>query len=292
MTTDISDQAWLRGRRLANSIVVAGCLLICLRATLLLAHVAVVSVCSAGLFDFAQEWTSARNYAIGQPIYLDFGRSLAIHFGPAPAAHFQYNAHPPVRSPGFAFSAAALPTRISDVSVLSAACLVASLLMVLRNRRGQPIDLPLLAAITLVMTSSVLMQQTIQGQLNLVLLVLITGAWLADQKNLPAASGSIDWDRRRDQALSCLSGFVLCRPAEVAALCGESQLPSWPSTASAASCLASKRTATTFSIAPDVAKFRDTWPNASLLGFWSKLFDGGFVAGRSAVALPDLGQHR
>jgi hypothetical protein len=277
MTTDISDQAWLRGRRLANSVVVAGCLLICLRAALLLAHVAVVSACSAGLIDFAQEWTSARNYAIGQPVYLDFGRSLAIHFGPASAAHFQYNAHPPA-SVLLALPFALLPYRPAFLtwSVLSAACLVASLLMVLRNRRGQPIDLPLLAAITLVMTSSVLVQQTIQGQLNLVLLVLITGAWLADRKDASAISG----------VLIGIAAAIKLFPAFLVLyyLAQRKWRAVWGVAVAflavnGLGCLLFGVQAYRdyfLRVAPDVAKFRDTWPNASLLGFWSKLFDGGF----------------
>ena len=45
--------------------------------------------------DFAQEWTSARNYWTGRPIYLPLAESFPIHFGRETTTKLRVNAHPP-----------------------------------------------------------------------------------------------------------------------------------------------------------------------------------------------------
>ncbi len=270
-------QAGGAGQSVLSSVLVVACLLICLRSALQLAHFAVASACGSDFFDFAQEWTSARNFVVGQPIYLEFGRSLEIHFGRSTSANFQYNAHPPA-SVLLALPFSLLPYRGAFLawSVLSALCLAASLWLIARSCRRRTLDLQVLLPITFVLTSSALMQQTIQGQLNLVLLALITGAWFADRRDRPATSGIL---LGVAAAIKLFPAFLILGPlaqrkwravvgAVVAFLCvnglgwflfgGQTYLDYF------------------LRVAPDVAKFRDTWPNASLLGFWSKLFDGGF----------------
>ena len=39
------------------------------------------------LHDFVQEWTSARNFFVGQPIYLKLSESIPLHLGSSFRAH-------------------------------------------------------------------------------------------------------------------------------------------------------------------------------------------------------------
>lgn len=251
------------------------CVSICLGAVAVLAHLVVVSSRGAQLFDFAQEWTSARNYYVGEPIYLEYGRSLEIHFGGGASANFRYCAHPPgAVLLALPFSLLTYRAAFLAWSCLSVICLLSSLWLLFSGRRL--FDPGFLVAVTFVMTSSALMQQLVQGQLNLVLLLLITGAWFADRKNAPLASGVLVGtaaaiklfpaflvlyfvaQRKWRGVIGAVSGFL--------AVNGTGWL------------LFGMGTYRDYflRVAPDVAKFRDTWPNASLLGYWSKLFDGGF----------------
>ncbi|NLF68182.1 MAG: DUF2029 domain-containing protein [Candidatus Anammoximicrobium sp.] len=263
--------------KILHGMLVAACLLVCLRFSLQLTRYAIASACGPDYYDFAQEWTSARNFVVGQPVYLEFGRSLEIHFGRSASANFQYNAHPPASVLlALPFSALSYRAAFLAWSVLSAFCLAASLWLILRGRRMRALDLQTLLPIALILSSSALLQQTIQGQLNLVLLALISGVWFADRKDRQVASG----------VLIGVAAAVKLFPAFL--ILGPLARRKWRAVAGAAAaflgvnglgwCLLGRQAYLDYflRVAPDVAKFRDTWPNASLLGFWSKLLDGGF----------------
>lgn len=253
------------------------CLAICLLSALWMTAFIISAVRVGRVFDFAQEWTSARNFLVGLPVYLDYRQSLETHLGGSASPAFLYNAHPP------GAVLVALPFGLLEYraayllwSILSLLCLTVSLWMIAGARRSDRFGLTELCLLTLVVSGNSLMHQTVQGQLNLVLLVLITGSWWADRKNAPACSG----------VLIGIAAAVKLFPAFLVVyyLAQRKWRAVWGSAVAfvavnGVGCLLFGVQAYRdylFRAAPDVAKFRDTWPNASLLGFWSKLFDGAF----------------
>jgi len=253
------------------------CLLTCLRYLLVLVALAIACAVGSDFHDFSQEWTSARNLLEGRPIYADFGESLEYHFGRKVSVHFRYNAHPPA-SVLLALPFASLPYQQSflawtSVSLLS---LAISLWLLVKGGATRPGELSALVLLTFILTSSALREQVIQGQLNLFLLVLLTGAWFSVRrcrfsiagvligiaaaiKVFPAFLVLIPLAERKWAGIKgFFIGFLSANGLAFLVLGGQAYLDYF------------------LIVAPDVAKFRDTWPNASLLGFWSKLFDGGF----------------
>jgi alpha-1,2-mannosyltransferase len=115
-----------------------------------------------------------------------------------------------------------------------------------------------------------------QGQLNLLLLVLLSGAWVADRKGWTCLSG----------VLIGLAAALKIYPA--ALILYPLALRKWRGVLAAAcsflaaillalAVLGSDAFLDYFStVLPEVSRFRDNWGNASILGFWSKLFDGNY----------------
>src|SRR5262245_33244267 len=145
------------------------------------------------LHDFVQEWTSARNWLQGEPIYEDLRRSVADDIRPdlVFTLPIRYNAHPPasvlVTLP-FGF----LPYYQAVViwNVLSVVALVISLALIL-GPGG--LDFPRWVwwpVASLLLLSSPLAHQIYMAQLNLVLLLLITAAWRLDRSGYFAASAA------------------------------------------------------------------------------------------------------
>ena len=227
------------------------------------------------MYDFAQEWTSARNYLTGLPVYLDFGQSLELHIGGTANPTFSYNAHPP------AAVLLGLPFGMLDYSfaylswnILSLICLVLSLWMIAECRRDESWGMDLLGLLVLVFFGNALAHQLVQGQLNLIILLLIAAAWAADRKDAVVASG----------ALIGLAAALKLFPAFLVLY--HLARRQWRAVVSAALAFLAVNAATWFLFtgrayadyflraAPELSKFRDALPNASLLGFWAKLFDG------------------
>jgi alpha-1,2-mannosyltransferase len=232
---------------------------------------------SGRVFDFAQEWTSVRNYLAGLPVYLDFGESVEMHIGGSANPAFSYNAHPP------AAILLALPFGMLDYphaylawNIASLICLGLSLWLIFRVRREASLGMDSLGLLALVLLGNSLAHQLVQGQLNLVILLLITGAWMADRKHAPATSGVL---------IGMAAAFKLFPAFLILYHLAQRK---WRAVWSAALTFLAVNGVAWFLFsgqayfdyflraAPSVAKFRDARPNASLLGFWSKLFDGGF----------------
>jgi hypothetical protein len=227
------------------------------------------------IFDFAQEWTSARNALQGQPVYLPMEQSVKRDFGDAAEARFAYNAHPP------ASVLLALPFALLDYqtaylswNLLSVGCLLASLWMVARHaalRRSEALFLG-----TLLVVSNAFLHQTVQGQWNLVLMLLIVSAWVSERSGREGLSGSL---LGLAAAIKIFPGFLalyyLARKewrglfAVVTSFLVANLLAAWAFGVGAFSDYVRD-------VLPELARFRDAWPNASLLGFWSRLFDGQY----------------
>ncbi len=259
----------------AKPVLAGACVIICLFSAAAIAGVIVSAARAGRVFDFAQEWTSARNFLVGLPVYLDFGKSLAIHLGGSASPTFAFNAHPPgAVLLAVPFGLLEYPAAYLLWSVLSLTGFAFSLWLLTRARPLQQSGLAELCLLALVVSGSSLTHQMIQGQLNLVLLALITGAWSADRRNCATAGG----------ALIGMAAAIKIFPAFLILYFLAQK--KWRAVgAGAAAFLAVNGVGCLLfgvqayrdyflRVAPDVAKFRDTWPNASLLGYWSKLFDG------------------
>lgn len=148
--------------------------------------------------DFIQEWASARNWWLGQPVYADQREALPrlMKLPELPAGqerewYIIYNAHPPaavlLALPFGLLSdpwlASALWNVLSLVLIVIAGCL---LVAEMRVRLSPWLWLPVAAGL---MLYNPLRQQVNQGQLNGVLLMVLTLAWRAWRRDRAAAAG-------------------------------------------------------------------------------------------------------
>lgn len=232
---------------------------------------------SSRIFDFAQEWTSARNYLTGLPVYLDYGRSLEIHLGGTASPAFAYNAHPP-GAVVLALPFGWLEYRSAYLAwtIFSLLCFLVSFRAMVRTSGRECRSRGAVGLFALVVSGNAFAHQFVQGQLNLVILLLITAAWIADRKNAVATSGAL------------IGLAAACKLFPAFLILYHLARRNWRAIWGAAVAFLAVNALGWFlfqgqayqdyflRVAPEVTKFRDALPNASLLGFWSKLFDGRF----------------
>ncbi len=142
--------------------------------------------------DFFQDWGSARNFLVGLPVYTHHATSIPRHLGvPFDAASgINYNAHPPT-SVLLALPLARLDypdavlawNTISLVAFLISLGIVAVALPVPRS-----LFLPVLALLTF---CHPLYGSVYQGQLTLILVLLVTLTWALDRSGRPNAAGIV-----------------------------------------------------------------------------------------------------
>lgn len=224
------------------------------------------------LRDFVQEYVSVRNYYAGRPIYTPLQEVLASHFHEN--LPIEHNAHPPVAV------LMTLPLGVFDFfwaylvwNVLSLVALGVSLWLIMRRDGVGFSGVALLPILALLVTSNVLAHQLFQGQLNLVLLLLITLCWVAWRSgriNLAGASIGLAAALKLFPAFLLLF-FVIRRQWQAVISAGivfvalnvvAGMVFGWE-------CFYTY----VVEVMPNVSNFRDTWPNASLMGLWSKLFN-------------------
>ncbi len=231
---------------------------------------------SAYVPDFFQEYASARNWWEGLPVYTYHQVTLPRYLGTPmdPQSPVVINAHPPtsvllaIPFVGLKFESAFL---IWDSLML--AMLLASVILV---ARGLNIPLSIWSmppALAFLLICFPFWDQVHQGQLNPLLLLLLTGTWAAERSGRTQLAGVLlatavsiklfpaflflyfAMRRRWDVVVSGLIVLVALT-ALTAGVLGE------------ASYVAYVRDAI-----PEFQWFRGTWANASFLGFWSRLFD-------------------
>src|SRR5262249_28051757 len=113
-----------------------------------------------------------------------------------------------------------------------------------------------------------------QGQINLVLLPLLVGTWAADRSGKPLWAGAF---LGLATALKLFPGllfvyYLLRRQWKVVLSGGLSFLAVTGVTVAVLGLETYQDYVT--KVLPAVSAFRDWWPNLSLPGFWSKLFEG------------------
>ena len=234
----------------------------------------------AGLvIDFFQEWASARNYWEGQAVYTEQSRTIPLYLGKKELNSLEraieVNAHPP---PAIllALPLSRLPYRDAALvwNLVSLAMLAISLYLV-RKGLGIPFSTwSLFPLATLLLLCTPLLMQQYLGQLNLVILVLLTGVWAADRSGRPLLAGVC---LGMATAIKLFPGFlfiyfiirgqwrtVIAGLVSLFLLAGFTAALFGPETYRYYFLVVVPRVAT---------RFRGCWSNASLVGFWVKLFD-------------------
>jgi arabinofuranan 3-O-arabinosyltransferase len=235
-----------------------------------------------GYLDFFQEWASARNLLEGRPVYTphrdSYRRFLPDAPPPAPDDRYfiEVNAHPPT-SVLLALPLAWLsfPEAMRIWNLLSLAALALSGLIITRQLNMRLAAWWLLPLTVLVLLNVPLQEQVRQGQLNLVLLLLLTGCWAADRSGRPVLAG----------LLLATASTIKLFPAFV--FLYYIFRKEWRVVASGAACAVFLTLATALILGPEsyvsyvrdaiaqANEWRSGWDNASLPGLFAKLFDPG-----------------
>ncbi|HMF12916.1 MAG TPA: glycosyltransferase family 87 protein [Gemmataceae bacterium] len=234
------------------------------------------------VLDFSQEWASARNLFNAKPIYRDHNEAICDYLGfhrdlsdPNIYYSLQVNAHPPTSVLlGIPFAWMEYHHAFLAWNVLSLAAVIASGWLVVRQLGVRVTLTGLLITYVLVLLYSPFRQQFSQGQLNAVLLLLITGAWAAERSARPGLAGVL-------LAVAAAVKFIPAFLLLYYAVRGR-----WRVVWSGVACLAAVTVLTVLvlgseafttyfgSVMPHVATtYADGWINASLPGFFKKLFE-------------------
>lgn len=225
--------------------------------------------------DFCQDWTSGRDFLAGYPVYRSLAVSLPVHFGSSSSACLSYNPHPPAAVLlSLGFSLWDYRSAYLGWSLLAMCCLVAALCLVVGKTRPGLTGPQIAGLLVLTVTSSALRHDMVQGQWNLPLLLLITGAWVADRRKAVATSGALIGvaaaiklfpgflvlyhlgARRWRGALAAAFAFLACNTTSWL-IFGGNAFADYVTHAG-----------------PSALAFRRAPLNASVLGFWSRLCEG------------------
>jgi len=226
--------------------------------------------------DFFQEWASARNRLEDLPVYTDLRVTVLRYLGrPLPPGHayrISVNAHPPTSV------LLALPLAVLDYAtativwnLLSLIALGVSLALIIRQWQLPFRPWMLLPIVALGLVCAPLRQQVNHAQLNLVLLLLITGAWVADRRGFAGWTGRL---LAAATAIKLFPGFLfvyfmLRRRWDVV----RAGLAAWLLIMGVTWLVLGSEPFVTYTreVLPRVAGFCAAWNNASLAGFWCKL---------------------
>lgn len=233
--------------------------------------------------DFFQEWAAARNRFQGLPIYtsqrITLEKYLGLASNPNDRFFIEINAHPPTAVLlGMPFAGLRFTDAFALWNVLSLLFLAASVGLIVRQL-ALPFSIwDLLAAITILLLCYPFWHQMVHGQLNLLLLLLLTGAWTADRNARPHWAGTL---AAVATAIKLFPGFIfvyfLLRREWRAVRTGLIVLAG--TTVLTAHILGPDAYRSYFlEVLPRTCHWRSEWSNLSLSGIWFKLF-GAAVQG-------------
>jgi hypothetical protein len=226
--------------------------------------------------DFYQDWASARNWWNGLPIYTNHQVTLPRYVGPVDPICLsnQVNAHPPT-SVLLMLPVARLDYRPALLAwnLASLAMLGVCLWIVGHELAFSFSAWSIVPALMLILLCRPLLQQLIHGQLNLVLLLLLTGAWVADRRGRAGWAGALVGVAAAIKLFPAfLFLYFVLRRQWAAMLAGVFTLILLTGLTAA---MLGPDTYRTYvqDVLPQLEKFRTSWFNASLVGFWTKLFN-------------------
>jgi hypothetical protein len=226
--------------------------------------------------DFFQDWASARNYLAGLPVYTDHHVTIPRYVGTVDPICYsnRVNAHPPTSvllllpMAGLNYRPALLAWNVASLAMLGLS------LWIVRKELGLSSSHSwFFPALALVLLCRPLIQQLIHGQLNLVLLLLLTGAWAADRRGRPGWAGVLVGSAA---AVKLFPGFLFLyfavRRQWTALIAG--MLTVVVLTGMTVAILGPETfRAYVQEVLPQLEKFRSSWFNASLVGLWTRLFN-------------------
>jgi hypothetical protein len=226
--------------------------------------------------DFFQDWASARNYLDGLPIYTRHRVTIPRYVGTVDPICFsnEINAHPPT-SVLLMLPVARLDYRPALLAWnLASLAMLAACLWIVAHELGVAFSPWMIApGLALALLCRPLLQQLIHGQLNLALLLLVTAAWAADRRGRPAWAGALVGAAA---AIKLFPGFLFLyfamRGRWSAVLAGALALVLLTGI-TVAVLGPGVYWAYVHDVLPQLEKFRTSWFNASLVGFWTKLLD-------------------
>lgn len=234
--------------------------------------------------DFFQDWASARNHLIGLPIYSPHRLAVREHLGHGledtrdqlrtVARVITYNPHPPASVLiALPFAKFSYPNAVLLWNLFSLAALAASLWMI-RRELVISVSVPLVCGgVTALLLCGPLWMQVILAQFNLIILLLLTATWVMDRKGHQHVAGFF---LGVATAIKLYPGFAIlyflvrrrARVVRWAAI-------TFALVVAASTAVLGSGTFTTYlaEVLPEMRLFRAAWNNASLPGFWRKLFD-------------------
>ena len=229
------------------------------------------------VLDFYQEWSSARSLMTGRSIYAPLSETIGPYLGlakePGTEWHWSVNVHPPTSVLlGIPFQTTDYWNAFLAWNLTSLAALAISLGLIfheLKIRFTATCVLPVLAGLLLF---EPLWQQTIQGQLNLMLLLMLTGVWVADRRDQPVVAGTL---AGLSLATKLFPGFLflyfLFQRRWKALIAGTISVVAFTTLTVL---LAGTEAYVTYwnDVFPTTGQWWSAWNNASLAGFWFKLF--------------------
>jgi hypothetical protein len=232
---------------------------------------------SRQFFDFSQEWLSGRSFWAGQPVYLPQREALLAHTGyQAERGQWVYpwNAHPPV-SILIALPFTRLPYEQAHFAwnLAMLGSFLIALVLALRFR-GAPFHVfDCLWLLAMLAVCFPLLLQTLCGQLNGILVLLIVLAWAADRHEFDGVAGALIGAAA---AIKIIPAFLLLywlARSKWRALAGA--LASFALLNVAAGLLFGWDCFVAYvgTVIPSVGDYRSSWDNISLSGLWYKLFD-------------------
>jgi hypothetical protein len=228
--------------------------------------------------DFFQEWSGARNRFAGLPVYTPQEITVERYLGKRRSPYDPYfnelNAHPPSAVLlGVPFAAFDFEDAFTLWNMLSFVYLAVSAALIFEHLglAFSPWDLPL--ALGLLLLCNPFWHQMVHGQLNLLLLLLLTGAWVADRQGQPNWAGALVGVAT---AIKLYPGFLfvyfLLRRDGRAIRAGVVTLLA--TTALTALVLGPECYHSYFlDVLPWTSLRRADWHNLSLSGVWCKLFE-------------------
>ncbi len=227
--------------------------------------------------DFSQEWLSAKNYWAGTPVYADQTEALLRHTGFVPnrgEAMLPWNGHPPAAT-ALALPFGKLPYRDALLAwnLLTFPLFLVSVALVARELGVRWTVWSVFPAVTLLLLFDPVYQQLAQGQLNFLLVFLITLTWVADRHDRPGWAGIalgiaaglklypaflfvyfLFTGRWRALATGALAVLTVNGGALV--LFGPSEFRTYAE-----------------QVIPSLFGYQGSWRNVSLTGFWLRIFD-------------------
>jgi hypothetical protein len=233
--------------------------------------------------DFFQDWSSARNWREGLPIYTELRMTAERYLGRkfAEDEHLAVprNAHPPASVlMSLPFAYLSYQSATAAWNVLSLIAFVFALWLTGRQLGTAVPPSWLLPAAALFLTCNPLRHQIEMGQINGVLVALLAGVWAADRKDRSILAGTLlglAVGIRLTPAL--LFAFYLLRRRWAIVLWGTISLVTITGVTAVVVGMASYLDYVK-DVLPLSSRYTPMRLNASLSGLWSKWFDAGTLS--------------